>query len=348
MLTKDRYTFKELFQWTRYELAFFISYNIFIVIAYKVLHFDFLVIPWAPLALVGTAVSFLVGFQNNSAYERVWEARKIWGGIVNDSRSWASLVQASIKPQEALAPSQEDQSPKLIHELIYRHLAWLTALRYAMRTQRSWEPDHQHTTDQEWLQRIYTPEFREDYETSLTHYLEESEYHSLKTVDNMPSAILYRQAQRVSEIQEMGYLWEFSNLELQKIIHRLYALQGKSERIKNFPYPRQYAGLSRYIVLILNILLPFGVIPQFYQMLQQLPIPSNLDLFWLSAPLSALISWVFYTMERIGRSTENPFTGSPNDVPISNISRSIEINLLQMIEDPNIPKAFPQPSTTQM
>lgn len=49
-------------------------------------------LPWLPVSVIGTAVAFYIGFKNNSAYDRMWEARKIWGGIVNDSRTWGMMV----------------------------------------------------------------------------------------------------------------------------------------------------------------------------------------------------------------------------------------------------------------
>lgn len=53
-------------------------------------------IPWLPLSVIGTAVAFYVGFKNNSAYDRLWEARKIWGAIVNSSRSWGTNTKGYI------------------------------------------------------------------------------------------------------------------------------------------------------------------------------------------------------------------------------------------------------------
>ena len=54
---------------------------------YAFTKWEWFVIPWLPLSIIGTAVAFYVGFKNNSAYDRLWEARKIWGAIVNGSRS---------------------------------------------------------------------------------------------------------------------------------------------------------------------------------------------------------------------------------------------------------------------
>ena len=66
-------------------------------------------IPWLPISVIGTAVAFYVGFKNNQAYDRMWEARKIWGGIVNDSRSWGMLVGSFISNQFTEKKISEDE-----------------------------------------------------------------------------------------------------------------------------------------------------------------------------------------------------------------------------------------------
>ena len=55
-------------------------------------------------------------------------------------------------------------------------------------------------------------------------------------------------------------------------------------------------------------------------------------LVWLSIPFSTLSGWVFTTMEKIGESSENPFEGSANDVPITAMSRTIEMDMLEMLD----------------
>ena len=61
---------------------------------------------------------------------------------------------------------------------------------------------------------------------------------------------------------------------------------------------------------------------------------------WFSIPFSALLAWVFHTMEAIGENTENPFEGGPNDVPITDLSRGIEIDIRQLIDDTDIPGPY--------
>ena len=152
---------------------------------------------------------------------------------------------------------------------------------------------------------------------------------------------------------EQGLIWEFSFLELESRIGELFSLQGKSERIKNFPYPRQYATLSYDIVRVFILLLPFGVIPEFSAIGKTLTedFPTLGPYFvWLGIPFTLTVSWVFNTMQRIGIVGENPFEGSANDVPISTIARGIEIDIREILQEPaeKIPAPYPAVDGVQM
>ena len=96
MYTKKVYKAWDMFKWTRFETFLFTLYCLIIVCLYFFLDLFWIKIPWTPLALIGTAVAFVIGFQNNSAYGRIWEARKIWGGVVNTSRTFGMFVQDMI------------------------------------------------------------------------------------------------------------------------------------------------------------------------------------------------------------------------------------------------------------
>ena len=87
MFTGKVYRVVDMVRWTRFETLWFILYITLWVSAYYFIELDWLIIPWTPITLIGTAVAFVVGFQNNAVYDRIWEARKIWGGIVNTSRN---------------------------------------------------------------------------------------------------------------------------------------------------------------------------------------------------------------------------------------------------------------------
>ena len=151
---------------------------------------------------------------------------------------------------------------------------------------------------------------------------------------------------------ECRYVLSFTE-ELNSKISDLITHQGKSERIKNFPYPRQFATLGYTFINLFIMMLPFGIIPEFHKLGTSLieSFPNIGGYFvWLAIPFSSIVSWVFNTMQRIGTVGENPFEGSANDVPISTISRGIEIDLLEMIDTPKeeIPGPVPTDFDVQM
>lgn len=353
MLTKNRYSAKNMILWTRWETLFFLIYAFVVVALYGYFELTFLKVPWTPVALIGTAVAFIIGFQNSAAYGRIWEARKIWGGIVNSSRTWGMKVKDMVTNEHAKEPLTDKELYEQRRILVYRHIAWINALRHAMRQPKTWEVFNQFRTNREWSSVIHTPEKENSLDEDLDPYLilEEKTYALSK--NNKAAAILYLQSTHLRALKEKGMIWEFSFLELENLLEEFFTLQGKSERIKNFPYPRQYASLSFYFVWIFLLLLPFGLVPEFAKfgesMMTNLGAKFNYFI-WLAIPFCGIVSWVFHTMMRIGTVGENPFEGSANDVPISTISRGIEIDLRQLLDEnkDKIPEQFPEIHDVQM
>lgn len=351
MLTKVRYSLKDMILWTRWETLIFLSLAGVTTALHHLLELQFLQLPWAPIAILGTAVAFMIGFQNNAAYGRIWEARMIWGGVVNTSRSFGFKVNDMVSAEHATAEVSEAELRAEKKTLIERHLAWVTALRHAMRQPRSWEEFDNHRTNREWSHAICIPERVVPLASDLETLLSEEERVLVCGRSNAATTLLFLQSQHLRALKERGLVWEFSFLELENVLEELVGLQGKSERIKNFPYPRQYATLSHVFVWIFVLLLPFAAIPEFVAVGTKLQgsWPTLAPHFaWLAVPFCALVAWVFHTMERIGRVGENPFEGTANDVPISTISRGIEIDLRQQFQFLPIPEPICEVMDVQM
>lgn len=350
MHIKKTYSTREMAWWTRFETFLFLGIIVVWVAIYVFLDLHWLKIPWTPLALIGTAVAFVIGFQNNSAYGRIWEARKIWGGIVNTSRTFGMFLQDMLTNEHAEKPLSEEQIKEEVKTLTYRHIAWMTALRHAMRKPKPWETTVNHKTNQEW--GTQPPELDSTLEKDLEGYITQSDFEYVMSKGNKQTALLYLQSHHLRKLKEQGIIWEFSFLELEGILQAFFNLQGKSERIKNFPYPRHFATLNHYFMWIFVLLLPLALVPQFAEigegLVESHPLISQLFI-WFSIPFYVIVAWVFHTMERIGRTGENPFEGTANDVPISTIARGIEIDLRQNLGEAkeNIPEQFPVKHNTQ-
>jgi ion channel-forming bestrophin family protein len=128
---------------------------------------------------------------------------------------------------------------------------------------------------------------------------------------------------------DKGMIEDFRHMELMGTLTELYNLQGACERIKNTPFPRQYAYFSTLFTWIFILLLPFGLIGEFKDM--------GHHLMWLMIPFYVLISWIFYTMEAVGDNSEDPFENFINDVPMTALCRTIEIDLREMLNETDIP-----------
>ncbi len=320
MYIKRNYSFWMTFNWSKKPFLIGGAYAFVITLISVVLDLD-VSLPWQPMSVLGIAVAFYLGFKNNSSYDRTWEARKIWGGLVNNSRSFGTAVISFL---------QHDDSEKLAAEqkaLIYRHVAWLTALRYQLRLSREWE----HQEDR--VSGIYIPTICEEYihrlDQDLGQFLSQEEISEVNKKSNMATQIMARQACELQRLRDEGYMDDFRHMRMHELIGTFYDDQGRSERIKNFPFPRQYASTALWTAMVFCVLLPFGLLNSFASMSDRM--------IWMTVPFSALITWVFFLMEKIGDYSENPFEGTYNDVPITSIARGIEIDLRQMIEDDHIP-----------
>ncbi|MBJ6368817.1 bestrophin family protein [Snuella sedimenti] len=351
MYIRKIFGFKDMFLWTRIEALQFIGIAIIEVLLF-VFSDGLLQIPFTPIALVGTAVAFIIGFQSNAAYGRIWEARQIWGAIVNSSRTFGMMVQDYVNNDHTRNPLSEEAIEKEVKIITYRHIAWLTALRYAMREPKPWEYIMKERTNKEWAKKIHVPEFHMSFNEAVQPYLSEKEIQYIENKTNKQTAILYLQSHHLRALKERGLIWEFSFLELENVIEELFTHQGKSERIKNFPYPRQFASILHYFTWIFIFTLPIAIVGQFHEL--GIKLTERLSgaehwFLWLAVPFSVIVMWIFHTMNRIGRVGENPFEGSANDVPISAISRGIEIDLRQNLgEQDSVPKPFEIKNHTQM
>ena len=262
-------------------------------------------------------------------------------------------VKAMVSDEHAVNTVSSNDIFKEVKTLTYRHIAWLTALRFAMRQGKRWEVFLKDKSNKKWAKMIYIPERESTLDESLKPYLSSKEKEYVLSKNNKQTALLNLQSDHLKRLKENGLVWEFAFLELENVLEELFTLQGKSERIKNFPYPRQYATIGHFFVWTFILLLPFGVIPEFQEiglkLIETYPVIGKYFV-WAAIPFSVVVSWIFHTMEKIGRAGENPFEGTANDVPISTISRGIEIDLRQMLDEPldEIPAQFPEHLHVQM
>ncbi|MEO0480405.1 MAG: bestrophin family ion channel [Planctomycetota bacterium] len=323
MYSGRRYSLWATLLWSRSQLIWPAIWALALTIAYQELDWTWIGLPWLPLSLVGIAVAFYLGFKNNASYDRMWEARKLWGGIVNASRAIAISARdlVTFVPGERELHTDHDTAvdPKQEWEqIVRRHVAWLDALRHALRAPRDWE--HRGEKYDRLRKKAQVPELQEDLRTVLTASVGEEEADEVLSTENACSALLGNQSKTFARLRDQGFLDGFSHMQLQSRVDELLGLQGGCERIKNFPFPRQYATVNIIFARLLVLLIPCGMLQEFSTMATV----SN----WATVPFSAIASWVFLSSAQIGHWSENPFEGLANDIPISSMSRAIERELL--------------------
>src|SRR4030095_6647670 len=118
MFTRRSYSIRELLYWTRREILFLILLAVIPTVLYAIAGWKWLIIPWVPIALIGTAVAFVIGFKNNASYDRMWEGRRAFGGIVNASRAWGVMVKDYVVNRPPSAPVSETELREIHRRLI--------------------------------------------------------------------------------------------------------------------------------------------------------------------------------------------------------------------------------------
>lgn len=209
-------------------LAVLFAYDVAVVVLYKAIGWTWVALPHIPLALFGSAIGIILSFRNVSAYDRWWEARKLWGSIVNNTRSWARQVMA------ITLPGHEAEAVSLQHTLIYEKIAWTHALRQHLRGLEPWN--------------------------EIAHFLTVEQMEQLQGQKNVPLALQISMGKKIAEARVQGLIDNFTWTQLDDTLNDLADAQGGAERIKNTPFPRQYDYFPRLFVHIYCLMLPLALV----------------------------------------------------------------------------------------
>ena len=212
-------------------LLILVLYDVAVVAAYKVMHWDWVALPHIPLSLYGSAIGIIVAFRNQSAYARWWEARTLWGALVNNSRSWARQVTTVMMP---LSDAEAPELKVMQRRLVYHEIAYVHALRQHLRGLEPWE--------------------------ELVPLLSEQELSELRDEKNVPLAIQQQMGALLRQCQVRGWI-DFAHWRaLDNNLDDLVDAQGGAERIKNTPMPKQYDYFPQLFVQMYCVLLPLALV----------------------------------------------------------------------------------------
>jgi len=232
MLLKKNIPFKYVFGKIKYEIIAISIYAMSIAFIYYLYPAIRITIPLAVPSVLGIVISLLLGFRSNQAYDRWWEARHIWGAIVNESRTLARQVMSFTNNAY-----DNDEVKAFRKKMIYRQIAWCYSLSRHLR--------------------------QENPVTGLEKYLDKNELEHIKKVDNVPSALIHEMGNDLHTALDNGWINSYQQVELDRTVTRLCDAMGKCERIKNTVFPSTYSLYIHLSLLLFIGLLPFAVIEYF-------------------------------------------------------------------------------------
>ena len=218
MLITSKIPIKYIFNEIKYDLFYT---SLLVIVVHYVGWYSIDYIPAMPLTIpvfLGTAISIILSFKMSQSYDRWWEARKVWGAIVNDSRSFVVQLQSFFGPEKPI-----------VQRIAYRQMAWCYSLGQTLR-------------DLDPLE-------------DLQLFFQESDFEELGKHSNKPLAIIRQNALQIKDLQEAHKIDTFTQIHLDRTLIRLCESMGKVERIKNTVFPITYRLFLHFaIYLFITIL----------------------------------------------------------------------------------------------
>ena len=247
-------------------------------------------LPGLPIAVMGGAVGIFVSFRTNSAYARWWEGRQLWGKLVNVSRMFSSQILAYF-------PGDSD-ARKAARRIVRRHVAYVHALRAALRMEKVHEDER------------------------VRAMIAEDECARLASETNPNHALVHENLSEVAGAHTKGWIDGDQLRILDESMRIMLDVQGGCERIKKTPLPRGYAFIATRLIFGLAALIPMAM---------------GKELGHLATPVTALVCLAFALISEAGRVLEDPFTHFWNGLPLTQLSIMIEANMRQRLGDEDIP-----------
>lgn len=300
MILKRNFNPVKVIQYVKTEMvaSTLISVTIYVLHKYNFLQIS---LPFSISAILGSALAIFIAFRNNSSYSRWWEARTVWGNIINNSRIFARQVIANSDYAVAIGKATPEKASAYKREVIYRQIAFAHSLRIQLRKQS--------TIDE------------------LKRLLSEREFLELETKFNPSNILLQHQGTRVKEGMNEEILGAFDNISIEPTLAGFNNFQGACERIKTTPLLRQYDYYTRVFLYVFMFMLPFSILCDFVKM----------NIAFLMIPVSIVITFVFATIGKVGEVNEDPFENRITDIPMTAMCNIIERDLKEMLGETELP-----------
>ncbi|MDZ4757018.1 MAG: bestrophin family ion channel [Bacteroidota bacterium] len=221
MLLDKRIPISYIFNKVKFDLLYVVLVGLFI--HYLTTTFAKM-IPEMPLtipAFLGTAISILLSFKMSQSYDRWWEARKVWGAIVNDSRSFVIQLQLYAADKT------------IIKKIAFRQIAWCYSLGQSLRNQSPLE--------------------------NIEPFLNEEDLKNLTNHHNKPLGILHQNAQEIKTLHSKNEIDIFAQIQLDNTLIRLCDAMGKAERIKSTVFPATYRLFLHFAIYLFVVILSIAL-----------------------------------------------------------------------------------------
>ncbi|WP_419788483.1 bestrophin family protein [Mucilaginibacter sp. SP1R1] len=218
------------------ELIMVAIYSSVIYFVHQYYNFKEISIPLTVPAILGTIISLLLAFRSNQAYDRWWEARILWGAIVNDSRTFTRQILTFVD-----SSYDGDEKWALKERIVKRQIAWCYSLSRHLRRQNS--------------------------KQNLEVYLSEEDVKTVKNLEHVPLALNELQGHDLRTLYKLGWINEYQQVALDGTLTGFTNSMGGCERIKNTVFPATYSVYIHWLVLFFVLLLPFSLI-EFFGILQ--------------------------------------------------------------------------------
>jgi len=196
-------------------------WDVVVTLTYYVLPFR---APSLPLTLFGSALALFLGFRDNSAYQRWWEGRVLWGAMINASRSLARTAR-NFLPEEAV---------DLKRTIVLRQIAYVHALRCQLR--------------------------RQPHDVEVLRFLSKGEAEPALARANSANGLIDGTGRRVADAVKRGWLDTIQQSAFERILVDIANAQGGMERLKNTPLPNQYRFFPTLFTHLFCVLLPIGLV----------------------------------------------------------------------------------------
>jgi putative membrane protein len=217
----------------KWSLLLMFGFDVAVMVAYIAAGWRWVAVPEIPLSVFGATMGVVLTFRNNSTYQRWWEARTLWGSILNNSRTLARQVTTMIIPA-----GENGVDEKCIHRIrrriVYHQIGYVYALKDHLRDQKPW------------------PE--------MAPFFDQDEMAALAREGNVPMDIQRRIGVLLQECFQRGWLDAIRWSSLDATLAALANAQGGAEKIKNTPFPRQYDYFQHLFVRVYCVLLPLGMV----------------------------------------------------------------------------------------